>query len=363
MAKAPTVKLASGHDMPILGLGTWKAPKDQTIISVKEAIKAGYRMIDTANDYDNEDAVGAAIAECIAEGIVKREELFIQSKLWNTNHRKEHVKADLLATLEDLKLTYVDSFVIHWPQAVPSTGKNASVRKNGAGPGPAAENPMFPLDNEGYYCTDKGSHYVETWHAMEDLVDEGLVKSIGVSNFNLTQLREVLGCVKKHPVSVLQNECHPYLQNKDLLDYCKSANVQLQGYSPLGSRDRPWAKEGSITSGAPRSGCELLEDPVIKTMCAKYNKSPAQIVLRWHIQRGVSVVPKSVNPVRLRENIDIFDFTLSPEDMTQFDVLNIGWRHLIWAEASNHPDYPFKDDLSGSYVLGKAPTNTSKPGQ
>ena len=144
-------------------------------------------MIDCANDYDNEHVIGSALKKLFAEGVVKREELFIQAKLWNANHRTEHVKPDLEATLTDLQLDYVDSFVIHWPQAVPATGKGeALLRPGGCYPAHRSKGTMFPCDDSGYYCSDNDSHYLETWTAMEALVDQGLCKSIGLSNFNKT---------------------------------------------------------------------------------------------------------------------------------------------------------------------------------
>ena len=179
-----TITLNNGSKMPRLGLGTWKAPADATKTAVVTAVKAGYRLIDCANDYDNEHVIGEALQELFKEGVVKREELFIQAKLWNSNHRPEHVKPDLMKTLEDLQLDYIDSFVIHWPQAVPSTGKSPTLRPNGCYPAHHSKDTMFPLTDDGYYCADMDSHYVETWHAMETLVDEGLTRTIGLSNFN-----------------------------------------------------------------------------------------------------------------------------------------------------------------------------------
>jgi len=352
-AAHPSVRLASGYDMPLFSLGTWKAPAGVTGKAVETAIKAGYRNIDTANDYNNEVEIGEALKRCFDEGVVKREELFIQSKLWNSNHRPEHVRPDLEQTLKDLQLDYVDMYMIHWPQAGPSTGKVCATRVNGA---IADQDPavMFPLDKDGYYCVDKESHYIETWQTMEKLVDEGLVKSIGISNFNKTQMEEVVK-IARHPVSLLQNECHVYLQQKDLIDLCRFRKVVFQAFSALGSGDTNYASTHSPTGTIP------LNDVHIQALAAKYGKTPAQVMLRWAVQRGTSVVSKSVTPERIISNADVFDWELSAQDMLSFDMLNVGWRHLLWGEVSHHPDYPFKDELPHGYVLEKC--SNFAPGQ
>jgi len=333
------VTLANGVRMPYILLGTWKSPPGKAREALRVALEAGYRGIDCANDYGNEPEIGKLLKELFESGALKREDIFIQAKLWNTNHRKEHVRADLVATLEDLNISYVDSFVIHWPQACPATGKAAIVRK--AYTAPAEEGSMFPLEADGRFSMDEQSHFVETWHAMEELYEEGLAKSIGLSNFNIAQIREVIANAKKHQPMLLQNERHPYLQLKDLQDFCKLNNIHLQAYSPLGSKDRP-----AVKAGDP----ELMEDQRIKAIGDKYGKSIAQVVLRWHVQTGVSCCPKSVTPSRVKENNEIWDFTLTPEDMAEFDRFNIGYRFLLWSQTSMHPDYPFKDDLPRDFV-------------
>lgn len=343
------MKLRSGLVMPTIGLGTWKSERGKAGDAVRTAIRAGYRLIDCANDYGNEDEVGEAIAEMIDEGVVKREELFIQAKLWNTNHRKAHVRVDLEATLKDLKVDYLDSFVIHWPQACPATGVSAALRTNGNTAMPKSHHTMFPVEDNGLYSSDNECHYMEAYHAMEDLVDEGLCKSIGLSNFNIRQIHEVLSNAKKHLPAVLQNECHPYLQQKDILDVCKINDIVFQSFSPLGSGDSPFRTPGQA---------KLLDDPKLKDIADKHGKSVAQVVLRWHVQRGSSAVPKSVTPSRIEENIDVFDFDLSAEDLASFDRLNIGKRFLTWFQCSMHPDFPFKDEVPFGYVIEPAPTNT-----
>jgi len=355
-----TITLWNGMKMPRIALGTWKSPPAKTKNAILTAVRSGYRFLDCANDYDNEHVIGEALVELYAEGTVKRSDLFIQAKLWNSNHRPEHVEADLDATLKDLQTNYVDSFVIHWPMACPSTGKNVTLRTSGIYPAHHSQNTMFPTDEEGYYCFDNESHYVETWKKMEELVDKGKCKSIGLSNFNLAQVREILNIPGlKYRPAVLQNESHPYLHEKDLRDYCRNHGIAFQAYSPLGSADRPWLKEGSITSGKPVTGYEVLQHPLITKLASKYGKSPANIVIRWHLQMGGTLAAKSVTPSRIEENIKVWDFCLSPEEMKEFDGLNVGWRHLMWAETSSHRDYPFKDQLPYGYVLGKPGAGSS----
>jgi diketogulonate reductase-like aldo/keto reductase len=354
----PSVKLASGHMMPVVALGTWKAPAGVTQAAVEAAIKGGYRNIDTANDYNNEPEIGEAIKNCIKEGIVTREELFIQSKLWQANHREEHMRVDIAETLKDLQLDYVDSYIIHWPQACPSSGKQAAVRKDGACAGPidkeTGRHPMFPMDEDDYYMADMDCHFVDTYKAMEKLVDEGLVRSLGISNFNKRQVEEVVANARV-PVSILQNESHVYLQQKDLVDVCRFNNICFQAFSPLGSGDTNYAVK------PPPTGTLPLGDKDIAAIAEKNGKNPGQVMLRWAIQRGTTVVSKSVSPERIMSNFALFDWALDAEDMAKISDLNCNWRHLIWFEVSHHPNYPFKDELPHGHVV---PRNTVlAPGQ
>jgi len=349
----PKATLYNGNKIPLLLLGTWKSHPSETANAVEAAVNSGYIGIDCANDYNNENIVGDTLQKLFQKGVVKRDDLFIQCKLWNTNHRPKHVSEDLMATLKDLHLEYVDAFLIHWPQASPSTGKSATTRESGAYPANYKENTMFPVDDKGFFTSDKESHYLETWRAMEDLVDKGLVLNIGLSNFNRRQVQEVMKNASKYRPAILQNECHPYLQQKDLIDFAKINDIQFQAFSPLGS--------GSTHLGVepPPNGLIPLDHPIIKQLALMYRKSPAQIMLKWNIQRGVSVVAKSRTPERIKDNMAIFDFEISSDHMKMFDQINYGWRHLLWRETSNHADYPFKDELPYNYQLEKAPLESS----
>jgi len=310
--KVPTILLNSGHHIPIFGLGTWKSKPGEVEEAVKNAIDVGYRHIDGAHVYQNEPEVGAAIQTKIAEGVVKREDLFLTSKLWNTFHRPDLVLPAIKKTLSDLKTDYIDLYLIHWPMAF----------KEGEG--------LFPKnDKDEPLYSD--ADYVDTWKAMEECVKLGLAKSIGVSNFNSEQLERVLKVATIQPATN-QVEVHPYLNQTKLTEFCQKKGIAITGYSPLGSADRPWAKPDD-----PR----LLDDEKLIALGKKYNKSAAQVVLRWLIERQIIAIPKSVHKNRLIENMDIFDFTLSKEDIEYLSTFERNGRtcHSNWD--SHHKDFPF----------------------
>lgn len=263
------VTLNNGLEMPLIGYGVFRVPEgDDLAEAVKTAIAKGYRSIDTAQVYRNEESVGRGIRAAIDEGLVTREELFVTSKVWNDGLSYEETLAAYDSSLEKLGLDYLDLYLVHWPG----------------------------ID----------TNYINVYKALEKIYQDGRVRSIGVSNFHVHHLENLLKETSVVPV-INQIEFHPHLIQEEVRAYCKEKEIQVEAWSPL--------MNGS-----------LLEESLIQQLASKYGKTPAQIVLRYDVQHGVVTIPKTMTPARMTENLTVFDFALAEEEMAQLDALNDGLR-------------------------------------
>ncbi|MEB7845937.1 aldo/keto reductase [Mammaliicoccus sciuri] len=260
------IEFYNGNSIPALGLGTFRVENnDECREAVKHAIISGYRHIDTAQTYHNEEKVGQGIKEGLEAAGLNREDLFITTKLWMTDYGRENVQSAYEASLKRLGLDYVDLYLIHWP------GQDKDL-------------------------------ITETWKAMENLYNEGKIKNIGVSNFHVHHLEELLQEASIKPV-INQIECHPYLTQKELRAYLEAQKIVAQSWSPL-------------------MNGQILEDEVIKEIANELGKTPAQVIIRWNIDENIVVIPKSVTPSRIEENLNVFDFELSEDQLSRLNALN-----------------------------------------
>jgi diketogulonate reductase-like aldo/keto reductase len=262
VSKVPPIILNNGVEMPQLGFGVWQVPDDEADQAVATALEAGYRSIDTAAIYGNEEGTGKALA---SSGIV-RQDLFVTTKLWNSDQGYDSTLRAFDTSLEKLGLDYVDLYLIHWPMPAKGT-------------------------------------YIDTYKAFEKLYADGRAKSIGVSNFPAEDLDKLIAATSVIP-AVNQIELHPHLQQHAAREYHAEQGIATEAWSPLGQ------------------GRGLLEVPAIVAIAQKHGRTPAQVVLRWHLQLGNVVIPKSVTPSRIKENIDVFDFSLDTEDIAAISALN-----------------------------------------
>jgi D-xylose reductase len=304
---AETLKLVSGDKFPTVGLGFWKTPKPQVADLVVQALQGGYRHLDSACDYGNEVEIGQGLQTAFDKSLCRREELWVTSKLWNTYHRKEHVRPALERTLADLGLDYLDLYLIHFPISQKFVPFDVRYPPEWFYD-PSASSPRIEEDPV---------PILETWHAMEELHREGLVKNIGICNFGTSLIRDLLSSCSIRP-AVLQVELHPYLSQEKLVRYCQQEQIAVTGFSPLGA-------QSYIELGVEKSQA-VLNDPAILAIAKAHQKSAAQITLRWAVQRGTAVVPKTSQPSRLKENLELFDFELSASEMTEIGQLDRGQR-------------------------------------
>ncbi|XP_052868295.1 1,5-anhydro-D-fructose reductase [Anopheles cruzii] len=307
----------NGYKMPALGFGTWRAPDDEVEKAIDEALTAGYRHIDCAPVYLNEPTIGRVLRKWLDSGRVTREELFIVTKLPPHGTRPSTVEKFLKRSLTDLQLDYVDLYLVHVPFTVPEVD------------GP------FLTDDNGEIVLETTTDHVALWKSMEAVADAGLARSIGLSNFNRRQVQRVLDNCRIKPAN-LQIENHIYLQQKELVKFCKANDITVTAYSPLGSK--------GIEKLLNREVPDLLDNPVVKHVAERHGKTAAQVVLRHLLQRGLAPIPKSTNAERLRQNIALFDFELPDDDMVKLNELDQNIRICdfgFFPGITKHPEFPF----------------------
>lgn len=295
-----TLKFENNDTMHAIGLGTWKAKGNKLKDAIRSALATGVRHIDTAAVYGNEEEIGEVLAEVFAEGSIKREDVFITSKLWNDAHKESHVIPALQDSLKKLQLDYLDLYLIHWPVAFKS----------------GVSFPSTPSD----YLSLEEVPIEETWKQMEIAKESGYARHIGVSNFSKKKLKDLVDKAKHKP-EMNQVEMHPLLQQKELVDFCKEENIFLTAYSPLGSGDRSSEMKAQDEPS-------LMEIESIKKIAKKHDATPAQVLINWHANRGTAVIPKSTTPSHIESNFRAAKVELDKEDMETIASLDKNYRFI-----------------------------------
>ncbi|XP_050446837.1 aldo-keto reductase family 1 member A1-A-like [Cataglyphis hispanica] len=321
MTSNSSVLLPTGQAMPILGFGTWNISGKELEVALDAALTAGYRHIDTATAYENECVIGNVLKKWFDAGKLKRTDLFIVTKLPPNGNRAKDVEKWIKKSLANLQISYLDLYLVHVPFAF----------ENGED--------LQPRNENGEIRIDVDTDHLQIWSAMEKQVLEKRTKAIGLSNFNIGQIKKILDNTKL-PVSNLQIELHVDFQQKELVKFCQDNNISITAYSPLGTR-------GVVTKiGKTDTIPNLLENPIVLEIAEKYNKTPAQILLKHIIQKGIIAIPKSSTPTRIKENIQLFDWELRVEDVDKLNAIDMGESARIcdfsfFKGIEKHPEFPF----------------------
>ena len=314
--------------MPSVGLGLWKLDQPETADIIVNGVKSGYRHLDSAADYGNEIQVGEGIKQSLSQGICRREDLWVTSKLWNTFHRPEHVLPACEKSLRDLSTDYIDLYLIHFPISLKYVAFDKRYPPEWIYD-PTAENPRMHIDPV---------PLSETWHAMEGLVERGLVKEIGVCNYNSSLLHDLMAYASIKP-AMLQIESHPFLTQEKLIKTAKNYGIAVTCFSPLGALSYMELEMADQNES-------VLNENAVKVAAKRLNRTPAQVVLRWGLQRGTAVIPKTSKKERLIENQSLFDFELSNQEMSDISNLNVDRRFNdpgVFCESAFNTFFPIYD--------------------
>ncbi|KJH41801.1 oxidoreductase, aldo/keto reductase family protein [Dictyocaulus viviparus] len=313
----PTIKLLSGYEMPLLGLGTWQSKPGEVEKAVEVALNVGYVHIDCAWVYGNQVEIGKVLKKFFSS-THKREDVFITSKVWNTFHSAPACKKHVIEILDQLQLSYIDLMLIHWPVGYEEGGE------------------PFPKRPDSDKMKYSNEDYLNTWKVLEDFVRDGKIRTIGLSNFNHSQIERVIANSTIKP-AVLQVELHPYFQQTKLRAFCKEKGIAVTAYSSLGNPGSAFFRK----PGDPN----ILTEPIVKKIAAQHGKTPAQVVLRWAVQQDIIVIPKSTSEARIKENAALFNFQLTDVEMKEINSLERGWRIVdITARDHDHPHFPFLEE-------------------